>query len=136
MVVRLLAAGDEGTVRELLHRFKGYETIDPREFLRDPRTLLLVAEDDGGLVGWLCAFELIRPEGRRAMLLYEIEVDGEARGRGHGRALLDRLRAEAEARDHFEVWVLTDPDNDAAAALYTATGAERSRQLMFTWDVG
>jgi hypothetical protein len=29
-------------------------------------------------VGWLYAYELVRPEGRRAMLLYEVEVAAEA----------------------------------------------------------
>jgi ribosomal protein S18 acetylase RimI-like enzyme len=135
MVVRQLGRGDEAIVRPLLSRFKGYEATVPEEFLADPRTLLFVADDDGAVVGWLYAYELVRPEGRRAMLLYEVEVAGEARGRGHGRALVEALLVEARARDHFRVWVLADPDNEAAEALYTATGGDRSEQAMFTWKL-
>ncbi len=135
MAVRLVGAEGEDLVRRVLHRFKGYETAEPGEFLRDPRTLLLVAEDADGVVGWLYAYELVRPDGHRAMLLYEIDVAVEARGRGHGRALVEALLARARARDHFEVWVLTDSDNDAAAALYKAAGAKSSKQIMYTWDL-
>ena len=99
------------------------------------KIVLFVAEDDGALVGWLYACELVRPEGRHAMLVYEVEVAGEARGRGYGRALVEASLAEARARDHFEVWVLADPDNEAAEALYAATGGTRSRQVMFTWEL-
>jgi ribosomal protein S18 acetylase RimI-like enzyme len=135
MAVRLLGRGDEGVVRPLLSRFKAYRTNEPAEFLADPRTLLFVADDDDALVGWLYAYELVRPEGRHAMLLYEVEVAAEARGRGHGRALVEALLAEARTRDHFRVWVLADPDNEAARALYTATGGKRSAQVMFTWGL-
>lgn len=135
MAVRLLGRSDEGVVRLVLSHFKAYATSDPAEFLADPRTLLFVADDDDALVGWLYAYELVRPEGRRAMLVYEVEVDAEARGHGYGRALVEAVLAEARRRDHFEVWVLADPDNEAAQALYTATGGVRSSQLMFTWEL-
>ncbi len=120
-------------VRSVLTRFKAYPTTDPEEFLADPRTLLFVADDGGTPVGWLYAYELVRPEGRRAMLLYELEVAPEARRRGHGRALLEALLTEARARGHLRVWVLTEPDNEAAAALYAATGGAGSTRVMFTW---
>jgi len=135
MAVRLLGPGDQDLVRGVLRRFKGYETSEPEEFMRDPRALLLIAEDNDDVVGWLYAYELIRPEGDRAMLLYEIEVDVEARRQGHGQELVEALLAEARARRHSEVWVLTDSDNAAAGALYSVTGADETRQVMYTWDV-
>ena len=135
MTVRRAESGDDALVRSVLGRFRGCETAEPADFLDDPRTFLFVAEDDEGLVGWLYAFELVRPEGRRSMLLYEVEVFERAQARGHGRAMVDALLAEARARDHMKVWVLTDEDNDGAKALYTTTGAEGVRQLMYTWEL-
>lgn len=134
-MVRSPGPEDEALVRRVLHRFKGHETLEPDEFLRDPRTLLLIAEAADEVAGWLYAYELIRPDGGRSLLLYEVEVGVAARGRGHGRALIEALLAEARARGHFEVWVLADSHNAAAAALYATTGAEESPQRMFTWDL-
>ncbi len=122
-------------MRSVLSRFKGYEASEPADFLDDPRTFLLVAEDDEGLVGWLYAYELLRPEGQRATLLYEVEVLERAQGRGHGRAMVEVLLAEARARGHMKMWVLTDEGKEAARALYEATGAQNVSQLMYTWEL-
>lgn len=122
-------------MRSVLSRFKGYEATEPAEFLNDPRTFLLVAEDDEGLVGWLYAYELLRPEGYRTTLLYEVEVLERAQGRGHGRAMVEVLLAEARARGHMRMWVLTDEDNEAAKALYEAAGAQSVSQRMYTWEL-
>lgn len=135
MAVRRAKRGDAALVRSVLSRFKGYDATEPAEFLDDPRTFLLVAEDDEGLVGWLYAYELLRPEGQRATLLYEVEVLERAQGRGHGRAMVEVLLAEARARGHMKMWVLTDEDNVAAKVLYEATGAQNVSQLMYTWDL-
>jgi ribosomal protein S18 acetylase RimI-like enzyme len=120
-------------VRSLVATLEEGETAEPETFLEDPRTLAFAAEEDGAVVGWLYAYELVRPDGRRAMLLYELEVIAATRKRGHGRALVEALLAEARARGHFKVWVLADPDNAAAEALYLATGGAKSAQLMFSW---
>lgn len=135
MAVRRAKRGDAALVRSVLSRFKGYEASEPAEFLDDPRNLLLVAEDDEGLVGWLYAYELLRPEGQRATLLYEVEVLDRAQGRGHGRAMVEVLLAEARARGHLKMWVVTDEDNEAAKALYEATGAQNVNQMMYTWEL-
>ena len=119
MTVRRLGPGDDGAAAE---------------FLADPACFLFVAEEAGERVGRLYGYELARPDGRRAMLLYDVEVDETARRRGHGRALVEALLAEATARGHFEMWVLTEPDNEAALGLYESTGAARDPDAaMLTW---
>ncbi len=135
MEIRLLGRGDEALARGVVTRFKRSDSPDPREFLDDPRTLLFVVEDGNAVAGWLYAYELVRPDGRRASLLYEVEVAEEARGRGYGRAMIDALLAEARSRGHFETWVLAEPDNEAAEALYSATAGRGTPQVMFTWDL-
>ena len=133
MAVRMLWEGDDTLAREVLARFKGRG--DPAEFLGDPRVLLFVAEERDGIVGWAYGYELIRPEGRRAMLLYEVEVATDARGRGHGRALVEAMLAEARRRGHFEMWVLAEPGDDPAEALYRSTGGDCVGQTMWTWEL-
>ena len=122
-------------MRSLLHRFEGYANPEPGEFLSDARTFLFVPEGDHELVGWIYGYELIPPEGRHAMFVCEIEVAQESRGRGHGRALIEAVLAEARARGHIEMWVLIDDGNEAATALYETTGAQCTGQTMFTWDL-
>lgn len=127
--------GEVDLVLALLRRFKSHVEADSVDFLSDPRTVLFAAMEADESVGWSCGYELVRPDGHCAMLLYELEVAEEARGRGHGKALVEALLAEAEARGHIEMWVLTDPDNQSAAALYRAMGADRTGQIMFTWEL-
>ena len=135
MGVRMLGQGDEEFAAQILRRFQASSSPHPREFLADPRTFLLVVEDGDVAVGWLYAYELVRPDGRRASLLYEIEVAEEARGRGCGRALIEALLAKARSRGHFETWVLSEPGNEAAEALYSATAGQAAPQIMFTWEL-
>jgi ribosomal protein S18 acetylase RimI-like enzyme len=135
MSVRRLGVQDADEAGALLARLEGHPAAAAQDFLTDPRTFVFVADEGGGAVGWLYGYELIRPEGRRAMLLYEIDVVPEARGRGHGRALVEALLVEAASRGHMEMWVLADEDNEAAAALYGSTGAEPVSQVMFTWNL-
>lgn len=135
MAVRRATRTDGALVRSVLSRFKGSTADEPDGFLDDPRTFLFVAEDHQGIVGWLYAYELLRPEGRRATLLYELEVLEHARGYGHGRALVEALLDEARARGHMRMWVLTDDDNQAAKRLYAAMGANEISRLMYVWEL-
>ena len=135
MSVKRVQPGEVDLVLAVLRRFKSYVEPDPVDFLSDPRTVLFAAMEADEPVGWCYGYELVRPEGRCDMLLYELEVAEEARGRGHGKALIEALLAEAEARGHIEMWVLTDTDNQSAEALYRAMGADRTGQIMFTWEL-
>lgn len=135
MAPRWLGPGDEATVGEVLSRFKAIDDASPAGFLADTRNLLAIVEEEGQVVGWLYGYELDRPEGRRSMFLYEVEVVAEARRRGHGTALVEAFLEESRRRGAMSVWLLTDEDNGAAAALYRSTGAREVSQIMFAWDV-
>ena len=105
--------------------FKGYERGD---------VLTLVAEADGTVVGAAHALELMRPDGRRELFLYSIDVEPSWRRRGCGRALIEALLDAARARGHASMWTLTDPNNLAAQELYRSTDADRDGpQIMFSW---
>jgi len=134
MTLRRATPDDVALVRSVLDRFKDYEEVAPSKFLSDPSTFLFVAKEDDEVVGWIYAYELVRPEGRSTMLIYEVDVADAAQRRGHGRALIEAVLSEARAQGHAAVWVLTDDGNNAARALYRATGAEDSgSQSLFTW---
>jgi ribosomal protein S18 acetylase RimI-like enzyme len=129
--IRLLAPGDEGIVRGLAT----YDDPgDPESLLADPRTLLLVAFDEERPVGLVLAHELPRRHGLRAKLfVYEVDVAETHRRRGIGSALMARLAELARERGIPAGFVLTDPDNGAANALYRSAGAATA-SMTLQWD--
>ena len=96
---------------------------DPEALLADPRTLLVVAFDAERPVGFVLAHELPRRHGDRAKLfVYEVDVTESHRRRGIASALLARLGGLARERGIRTGFVLTEPDNGPANALYRDVG--------------
>lgn len=129
MEVRLLRPGDETIVERLATR-------EPRTaLLRDPRTIFLVAFDDGAPVGFVLAYELPRRHGFDVTLfVYEIEVSAACRRQGIGARLLHELETIARGRGIEEAFVLTDADNLAAMRLYERAGGRRSDVVEWDFD--
>jgi ribosomal protein S18 acetylase RimI-like enzyme len=118
--IRLLAPGDEDVVRELA-TYDG--PGDPEALLADPRTLMLVAFDGERPVGFVLAHELPRRHGDRSNLfVYEVDVAESHQRRGIASALLTRLAELARERGIPTGFVLTEPDNGPANALYRSVG--------------
>ncbi len=130
--IRLLAPGDEDVVRKLAtYDSRG----DPEGLLADPRTLMLVAFDRERAVGFVLAHELPRRHGDRANLfVYEVEVDDSQQRRGIATALLARLAELARHRGIRVGFVLTEPDNDPANALYRRAGGTSQLDVEWTFS--
>jgi ribosomal protein S18 acetylase RimI-like enzyme len=120
IAVRLLEPGDEDVVRSLAT----YESPgDPEALLADPRSLMLVAFDGDQPVGFVLAHELPRRHGDRSKLfVYEVDVVPAHRRRGVASALLERLAELARERGIRKGFVLAEPDNGPANALYRSHG--------------
>jgi ribosomal protein S18 acetylase RimI-like enzyme len=117
---RLLAPDDEGVVRQLA-TYEG--PGDPEALLADPRTLMLVAFHGDLPVGFVLAHELPRRHGDPAKLfVYEVDVAESHRRRGIASALLAQLAELARERGIPTGFVLTEPDNGPANALYRSAG--------------
>jgi ribosomal protein S18 acetylase RimI-like enzyme len=105
-----------------------------RRFLDEPGHHLLLAREDGAVVGFVSGVETTHPDKGTEMFLYELAVDPSAQRRGHGRALVAALAELAGDLGCYGMWVLTDHDNDAALATYAAAGGgEPSSHVMITW---
>jgi len=127
--VRLLGPGDEAIVERLATR-------EPRtELLQDPRTIFLVAFDDGAPAGFVLAYELPRRHGFNVTLIvYEVGADAAYRRLGIARRLLQELEQVARRRGIEEAFVLTEPDNLAANRLYESAGGTRSDVVEWDFD--
>jgi len=123
--VRRLGPGDEAVVERLATR-------EPRTaLLSDERTVFLAAFDGDEPVGFAFGYELPRRHGRPTELfVYELGVDERYRRRGIGRRLMEEL-----LRGRAAAFVLTEPDNEAANALYASLGRPvRSEAVMWEWE--
>lgn len=122
--VRRLRVGDEGVVRALASR------VPQTALLADERTIFVAAFDGDEPIGFAFGYDLPRRHGDASILfVYEVEVDERYRRRGIASALLRELRRLSSSPEAF---VLTEPDNDAANALYASLGGERVETVM--WD--
>lgn len=137
MVVRGLTRGDKQIAEDACRLFGFGGDIDARAFLSRAEALVLVAEREGAIAGWVYGHELIHPDGERTMLLYSLDVAEPYRRQGHGRALVEGFVESAKARGCTEVWVLTDGGNPPALRTYEAAGGHRdpTLQTMFSWKL-
>jgi ribosomal protein S18 acetylase RimI-like enzyme len=131
IAIRQLAPGDEEVVRKLA-TYDG--PGDPEALLADPRTLMLVAFDGDRPVGFVLGHVLPRRHGDPARLfVYEVDVAESHRRRRIGSALLARLAELARERGIPAGFVLTEPDNGPANALYRDAGGSTAR-VTVQWD--
>ena len=106
------------------------------EFLRDPRHHLVVARDDGRVVGFASAVLYVHPDDPRPELwINEVGVAPSHHRQGIGRALLEVLLGIARRAECAEAWVLTDRSNEAAMRLYAGLGGQEApdETIMFTF---
>jgi ribosomal protein S18 acetylase RimI-like enzyme len=126
MEIRRLGPGDEDIVSVLATR-------EPHtELLHDERTIFLAGFEDGRPIGLAFGYLLPRRHGKRTTLfVYEVEVEEAYRRQGVGSELMRRLASEAGADESF---VLTEPGNDPANALYRSLGGTPSDTVQWDFD--
>ena len=116
------------------------DALDPRlvaEFLADPRHHLIVAVEDGLVIGFASGLHYVHPDKPGELWINEIGVAESYQRRGIGKRLI-RLLLEHGARSGCrEAWVLTDRSNDAAMRLYAAAGGREipEQPVMFTFSL-
>lgn len=136
-VVRLLEADDADLLEHVVEGV--FDARVRREwvgaFLSDPSHRIAVALEDGLVVGMATAVRYVHPDKPPELWINELGVAPGFRSRGIGGRLLDALLDEARASGCREAWVLADPDNAAAAALYEGRGGRRSDAAMYGWPL-
>jgi GNAT superfamily N-acetyltransferase len=126
-------------------RFYKVEEIDGdrnRSFFRrfvepsDDGRLLAARDGDGLIVGYACLYwHFSSLQATETVLMNDLYVVPEARGRGVGRALIEA--SAAVARERGAAWLewATAPDNHTAQRLYDSLTSEKSTWLEYELDV-
>src|SRR5712692_4494520 len=132
-----LAPGDEHVVLAGADLFDAPPTEAwTAKFLSGEGHHLLVAIEADDPIGFVSGVEMTHPDKGTEMFLYELAVDERHRRLGIATELVAALRALARKQGCYDMWVLTDHDNDAALATYRKSGTdEETSHVMLTWNL-
>lgn len=135
--VRILKRGDDAVLERVAPGVFD-NAVDRRlttEFLDDSRHHLVVAIEDGTVVGFASGVHYVHPDKPAELFINEVGVAPTHQGQGLGKAVVASLLEVARRLGCREAWVLTDSDNIAAMALYTSAGGEEAvdPSIMFTF---
>ncbi len=97
------------------------------ERLEHDQSVLLIAADDAGFTQLYPCFSSVRMQA--TMILNDLFVRPDARGRGVGEALLRAARDHARAAGAARMTLSTAVDNSAAHALYVRAGWTRDARF-------
>lgn len=136
--VRVIAAADdlETLVEQInnaawddANEMCAYDAASLSSYLHCADTLFVVCHDTSTtpptLMGFASSRFELKPYNReRWLYVDEVDVCADQRRRGAGKAIMSKLIAIAEDNDCEEVWLGTEPDNDAANALYRSLDAD------------
>jgi len=88
MQITQLGLGDEALLASAVHAFRAAPGSNHEAFLADPSTLVLVAAEDGAVLGSAWGLRQRHIVGYTQVQLYGVHVVEGARRRGIGRALV------------------------------------------------
>ncbi len=100
--------------------------------LADPRTVQLVARDDGAIVGALTLVVYRMPSGITSVV-EDVVVDEAARGGGIGAALVEAAKEHAVAAGAARISLTSRPAREAANRLYRRLGFEQKETNVYVW---
>lgn len=97
------------------------------------RTSVVARGEDGAPIGFVTGY--IRPERPHTLVVWQVAVDAEHRGRGLAARMLDGLTRLAGARGVRELETTITPDNAPSIRLFTSYGerhgAPVAREVLF-----
>lgn len=97
----------------------------------------LVAEDAGAVLGWVAVSPVSARPVYAGVVEHSVYVAAAARGRGVGRALLDRLNEDSAAAGIWTIQASIFPENTASLTLHERAGfrviGRRERVALMTY---
>lgn len=113
------------------------ETLDPSQvwaFLATRVNELVVALDQGEVVGFASGTTVMHPDHPTEFLIAKVAVHPDLRRQGIGRRLMQRIMALAEDRGCVHIWAPAREDNVAFRSLAASLNAQTiAGNLIFRW---
>ncbi len=106
--------GYEVTGEEIAYR---YEAISGA-----PGSVVLVAESDGRIVGWVQALDRVLLQWKRVLEIGGLVIDQDRRGEGIGAQLVDAVAEWARNNNHSTLFVRSNVVREGAHDFYPALG--------------
>ena len=103
--------------------------------LSDPRHHLVVAIEEGTVVGMASAVDYVHPDKAPQLWINELGVAPTHQRRGIGRQLLQALLAHGRALGCTEAWLGTEFDNQAARGLYEDAGSTAEPFVLYAFPL-
>ena len=136
LVIRPAVPDDAQTLTELIAQLAAHhgdrattnaERLKADLFAASPWAIALVAERDGGLLGYALLVRLYHAQfAKRRMDLHHLFVVRASRDSGIGKALIQAATMAAEAEGCTQLVVGTHPDNHRAQSFYRKLGFQDS----------
>jgi aminoglycoside 6'-N-acetyltransferase I len=104
-------------------------------YVREPGHLLLLAVAEGEVVAQVAAVIHRHPDKPTELYIDEVGVTPAFQRQGIARRMLQEMFDIGRGLGCEEAWVGTEPDNDAAIALYRRFGGEPQAIVMFEYDL-
>jgi aminoglycoside 6'-N-acetyltransferase I len=135
--LRFLGPGDAGVLSRVADDVFDY-AVDPRwtaEFLADRRHHMVVALDEGVVVGMVSAVDYVHPDKAPQLWINEVGVAPSHHRRGIARRLMDAMLQHGRALGCTEAWVGTEETNVPARGLYEAAGSRPEPFVLYAFPL-
>ena len=139
--IRILQPGDEKFLEHVAPDVFDDPVVPQgvQEFLSSPHHHLVVAIDDGRIIGFASAVQYFHPDKPGPELwVNEVGVAPSHQKRGIGKAIVQAVLEVARNAGCSEAWVLTERNNQPARRLYKAAGSQEEQEeiVMFIFKLG
>lgn len=133
--IRRLYAGDDALVKQVAEDVFDEPVRADRlaAYLTSPGHFLVVALDDGIVVGQCAAVIHRHPDKVSELYIDEVGVSPAFQRQGIARKMLDAMFMIGREQGCEEAWVGTEPDNVAARSLYESRGAVAEPFVMYVY---
>lgn len=134
--IRVLGKGDAAVLDTVAEGVFDHAIIPEmaKRFLSDPAHHIVVAIEDGTVVGMATGNDYLHPDKPVQFWVNEMGVAPSHQRRGIGKQLLRCLLELAKGLGREEAWLGTEVDNVAARALYKSLDGEEEPFVMYTYD--
>ena len=106
-----------------------------KKLLENDQHLILVAEEDGQVIGYAHAASYDCLYFPSLLNLLALAVTQDFQGQGHGRALMQALREEAKAAGYTGIRINSGISRSSAHEFYRSLGcSEKADQKRFYWE--